>query len=53
MKTNFAHLLPDTKRFIVTGGGAYLVADKLKDAAAFVVLDKPEIANAVGAYYAS
>lgn len=52
VKTDFAHLLPDTKRFIVTGGGAHLVADKLKDAAAFVVLDKPEIANAVGAYYA-
>ena len=52
VKTDFAHLLPDTKRFIVTGGGAHLVADKLKDAAAFVVLDKPEIANAIGAYYA-
>lgn len=52
VKTDFAHLLPDTKRFLVTGGGAHLVADKLKDAAAFVVLDKPEIANAVGAYYA-
>ncbi|MEL6455638.1 MAG: hypothetical protein AAFQ40_13090 [Cyanobacteria bacterium J06623_5] len=52
VKTDFAHLLPDTKRFIVTGGGAHLVADKLTDAAAFIVLDKPEIANAVGAYYA-
>lgn len=52
VKTDFAHLLPDTKCFIVTGGGAYLVADKLANAAAFVVLDKPEIANAVGAYYA-
>ena len=51
IKTDYAHLLPDTKRFIVTGGGAYLVADKLASAAAFVVLDKPEIANAVGAYY--
>jgi len=52
VKTDFAHLLPDTKRFIVTGGGAHLVAEKLSNAAAFVVLDKPEIANAVGAYYA-
>ena len=52
IKTDFAHLLPDTKRFIVTGGGAHLVADKLSKADAFVVLDKPEIANAVGAYYA-
>ena len=51
IKTDYAHLLPDTKRFIVTGGGAYLVADKLASATAFVVLDKPEIANAVGAYY--
>ena len=52
VKTDFAHLLPDTKRFIVTGGGAHLVAEKLSNASAFVVLDKPEIANAVGAYYA-
>ena len=52
IKTDFAHLLPDTKRFIVTGGGAHLVAEKLSKADAFVVLDKPEIANAVGAYYA-
>lgn len=51
IKTDYAHLLPDTKRFIVTGGGAHLVADKLASAAAFVVLDKPEIANAIGAYY--
>ena len=53
IKTDYAHLLPDTKRFIVTGGGAYLVADKLASAAAFAVLDKPEIANAVGAYYSA
>ena len=52
VKTDFAHLLPDTKRFIVTGGGAHLVAEKLSKSSAFVVLDKPEIANAVGAYYA-
>ena len=52
IKTDFAHLLPDTQRFIVTGGGAHLVADKFSNAGAFVVLDKPEIANAVGAYYA-
>jgi hypothetical protein len=51
IKTDYAHLLPDTQRFIVTGGGAYLVADKLASAAAFAVLDKPEIANAIGAYY--
>ena len=52
IKTDFAHLLPDTQRFIVTGGGAHLVADKFSNAGAFVVIDKPEIANAVGAYYA-
>ena len=51
IKTDYAHLLPDTKRFIVTGGGAYLVADKLASASLFTVLDKPEIANAIGAYY--
>ena len=51
IKTDYAHLLPDTQRFIVTGGGAYLVKEKLASAAAFVVLDKPEIANAIGAYY--
>ena len=51
IKTDYAHLLPDTQRFIVTGGGAYLVADKLASAGAFAVLDKPEIANAIGAYY--
>jgi hypothetical protein len=51
IKTDYAHLLPDTQRFIVTGGGAYLVADKLANSTAFVVLDKPEIANAIGAYY--
>ena len=51
IKTDYAHLLPELKRFIVTGGGAYLVAEKLANSPAFVVLDKPEIANAVGAYY--
>ncbi len=51
IKTDYAHLLPETKRFIVTGGGAHLVADKLKGASVFSIMDKPEIANAVGAYF--
>jgi hypothetical protein len=51
IRTDFSHLMPDTKRFIVTGGGAHLVKEKLANSPIFTVIDKPEIANAVGAWF--
>lgn len=42
--------LPSTRRFIVCGGGAFLVEGKLHGKEPFVVLSDPAFANVIGMY---
>lgn len=51
IQNDFADLLPTNTKFLVTGGGAYLVERLVAKSPAFQVLPKPEIANALGAFY--
>ena len=40
--------LPRVRRFIVTGGGAHLVRDRLQSNSAFIVMPDPSFANVIG-----
>jgi len=50
IRADLASYLPSTRRFIVCGGGAHLVAHKLKGNDAFVVMPQPNFSNVVGMY---
>lgn len=50
IRADLASYLPSTRRFIVCGGGAHLVAHKLKGNDAFVVMPEPNFSNVVGMY---
>jgi len=48
LRADLAPYLPSTRRFIVCGGGAHLIAHKLKPNDAFIVIPQPNTANVVG-----
>ena len=50
VRADLASYLPSTRRFIVCGGGAHLVAHKFSGNSAFVVMPQPNFSNVVGMY---
>ena len=48
IRADCASYLPFTRRFVVTGGGAHLVAHKVRGNDAFVVMPDPNFANVTG-----
>lgn len=48
IKTQYQPHMQFVRRFVVTGGGAHLIASKVKKSSAFVVMPDPNTANVVG-----
>jgi len=48
IRADYTNQLPYTRRFIICGGGAHLVAHKLTGKEAFVVMPQPNYSNVIG-----
>lgn len=48
IKAQYTAHMPYTRRFIVTGGGSHLIAERVKKSAAFIVMPDPNFASVLG-----